>query len=144
MGFTTKFLNEYNFHYTKGIDYPSIKEYLDEIIKIINNPSFIKNMNAIWDLRYCKIPDGNNKFNLLLQFIEGAKKISRIKGDNYKTAILVDTIKKYNDLSNYIILAKENKLTFEVNIFTDIYEALFWFEIKKSHYKKILKTLLND
>ncbi len=144
MGFITKYNKKYNFHYTKGFGYPLIEDYINEIIKIINNQNFIKNMNAIWDLRYCKLPDGDNKFNLLLQFISKAKEVAPNKGDNYKNAIIVDTYDKYVDLSNYIILADEHKLKFKANIFMDIYEPLTWFDIDTKYHNEILNSLLND
>jgi len=144
MGFITKFSKKYNFHYTKVIGTPEKEEYLEEISRIIKHKDFIKNMNTIWDLRYCNFPENYNKFSSLLEFIESAKKSSPIKGDNYKTVILVDTLEKYTNLSDYIILAKENKVNFEVNIFTDLYETLLWFKIDKSHHKEILNFLLND
>ena len=144
MGFITKYSTEFNFHYTKGLGNLLVNDFINEVQNIINNPNFIKNMNAIWDLRYYKFPEHENKINLLVKFINGTKEFVTQKGNNYKLAIIIDDINTYSDLSNYIILAKEHNLPFEINIFKDLYETFTWFEINKKHHKEILNFLIND
>lgn len=144
MGFNTIFFKEYNFHYTHAKGKLGAVDILDEAKNIISNRKFVKNMDAIWDLRFADFPNNADKIEMIKNFALGAKELSPLKGKFYKTAIIVDSIEKNIDLSSYIVIGKEINLEFNINIFNDLIESLNWLEIDKKDIKKIVNEIIND